>query len=631
MSQLFRYSGPFRRALLGACLCASLPWQAATADAPFAPATLAAVPPAMDCAKLAAVDFSAAVGAKTTISSAQPLTDGKPAPYCQVLGVIAPHVKFEVRLPLSGWTQRFVETGCGGLCGNLNIRLSNADTCLPATKGEFALASTDMGHDGGMDANWGEDYAARIDFAYRSEHVTALLAKAIIEKYYGRKPKYSYFAGCSDGGREALMEAQRYPQDFNGITAGAPAMNFTTQNTFYHGWNARTNTDPSGHAILTADKLPALHRVVLQQCDAADGLKDGLISDPVHCHPDVAAAQCQAGQDPATCLTPAQVHVAQEIYRGAHDAAGKQLVISGPLPGSELNWVGVYVPAPGQDRFMSSMISEGTVKHLTSDPNPPAAFQMADFKFDAANFAATTRLHGWYDATDPDLAPFAAAGGKLILWHGLADPHISPLNTVAYYQAMQKVLGAGKVDQFTRLFLFPGGGHCAGGEGPFSMDMMSAIMAWVEQSKAPDVIVASHKPDAGGNGPPQGRGGPGGPRGPGAAGLAGGPGVAGGPGPGGPGGPPPGMKPGGPADGPPPGMPGAPPGAVDRTRPVYPYPQVAQYSGHGSIDDAANFGPAMPARPWPTQFTWLGESFYNPHYEKWCTANGAHADCKSSP
>ena len=145
------------------------------------------------------------------------------------------------------------------------------------------------------------------------------------------------------------------------------------------------------------------------------------------------------------------------------------------------------------------------------------------------------------------------------------------------------------------------------------MDLMSAIMAWVEQSKAPEVIVASHRSDVGGDGPPRGPGGSGGPRGPGA--------------PGGPGGPPPGMKPGGP----PPGMPGSPPGTVDRTRPVYPDPQLAQYSGHGSIDDAVNFGPAMPAKPWPTQFTWLGESFYNPHYEKWCTASGAHADCKSTP
>jgi hypothetical protein len=168
---------------------------------------------------------------------------------------------------------------------------------------------------------------------------------------------------------------------------------------------------------------------------------------------------------------------------------------------------------------MSGVISEGTIKYLAYDPDPAASFKLADFKFDAPNFTATTQLHSLYDATDPDLSSFAAAGGKLILWHGLADPHISPLNTVAYYEAMQKVLGADKVDQFARLFLFPGGAHCGGGEGPFDMDLMSAIMTWVEKSKAPDVLIASHrKGDAApGAGPPRDTsgvppGGPGGPR-----------------------------------------------------------------------------------------------------------------------
>jgi hypothetical protein len=315
--------------------------------------------------------------------------------------------------------------------------------------------------------------------------------------------------------------------------------------------------------------------------------------------------QCAAGENPSSCLSATQVHVAEEIYRGAHDAAGQQLVISGPLPGSELNWAGVYVLAPGQDRAMSGVISEGTIKYLAYDPDPAASFKLADFKFDAPNFTATTQLHSLYDATDPDLSSFAAAGGKLILWHGLADPHISPLNTVAYYEAMQKVLGADKVDQFARLFLFPGGAHCGGGEGPFDMDLMSAIMTWVEKSKAPDVLIASHrKGDAApGAGPPRDTsgvppGGPGGPR----------------------------VKP---SDGPP--SMGSAPAKVDRTRPVYAYPKVAQYIGKGSIDEAANFAAAQPARPWPTTFKWLGSGFYSAHYEHWCTASGTHFDCKKSP
>ena len=370
-------------------------------------ANLAPVSAVTRCETLAKADIDAAVGAKTRIASAGAIHEGPGAGYCRVKGSIEPAVGFEVRLPLAGWTQRFLQTGCGGLCGHLDIHVEKADACKPVLNGEFALASTDMGHEGGMDGSWGRDnYQARVDFAYRGVHVTTLAAKALIERYYGQKPRYSYFSGCSDGGREALMEAQRYPEDFNGIMAGAPAMNFTTQNSFYHGWNAITNRDADGQPILTADKLPILHRAVIEQCDAPDGLRDGLISDPVHCHPDLSKITCRAGQSADSCLSTAQARVAIEIYRGAHDAAGRGLVIDGPMPGSELNWVGVYVPPAGESRTMSAMAAEGTIRNLDSDPNPPADFSLNDFHFDAANFNATTRLHGLYDATDTDLARF---------------------------------------------------------------------------------------------------------------------------------------------------------------------------------------------------------------------------------
>src|ERR1700689_2326824 len=381
------------------------------------PLKLAVVAPVADCATLASADISAAVGAPVHINSASPVPEGRPAPYCDVKGYVDPQVNFEVRLPLTTWTQRLVQTGCGGLCGMLGIRLGNDQGCLPAQKGELALTSTDMGHSGGMDGQFGEsDYRLRIDFAYRGVHVTTLAAKALIEKYYGQKPKYSYFAGCSDGGREALMEAQRYPDDFNGITAGALAMNFVTQNTFYHGWNVRVNTGADGQPILTTDQLPILHKAVAAQCDAEDGLKDGLISDPIGCQFNPEVVQCKPGQDAASCLTPAQVMVAKQIYAGAHDASGNKLVISGPLPGSELAWAGVYIPSPGSNRIMSSMISTGTLKYLAYEKNPPSDYTLADLKFDRATFDETTKLHSLYDSTDSDLSAFASAGGKLILW-----------------------------------------------------------------------------------------------------------------------------------------------------------------------------------------------------------------------
>lgn len=597
-------------------------WAQETAESPRSP-NLAVVAPVVDCATLAAADISAAVGSPTHISSAVPVAEGRPAPYCDVQGYVDPQVKFEVRLPLTTWTQRLVQTGCGGLCGMLGIRLGNDQGCLPAQKGELALTSTDMGHSGGMDGKFGEsDYRLRIDFAYRGVHVTTLAAKALIEKYYGQKSKYSYFAGCSDGGREALMEAQRYPQDFNGITAGAPAMNFVTQNTFYHGWNVRVNTSADGQPILTADKLPILHKAVVAKCDPEDGLKDGLISDPIACQFNTEVVQCKPGQDTASCLTPAQVKVAKEIYAGAHDSNGDKLVLSGPLPGSELAWGGVYIPAPGSDRIMSSMISTGTLKYLAYDKNPPPGYTLADLKFDRSSFTETTKLHALYDATDPDLSAFATAGGKLILWHGLADPHISPLNTIAYYTAVQQTMGQAVADKFLRLYLFPGGYHCGGGEGPFTVDLLSPIMAWVEGGTAPNALLASHTQGTGPEGPPPGV--PMGGRPP--MGLP-----PGGPPPNMAAGPPPGGPPPNQAAGPPPGM--EPPGnaTADRTRPVYPYPSTASYTGSGSIDEAKNFkeGKAEPISA--AKRVWLGSSFYTPHYEEWCSANGTTMSCKPSP
>ena len=529
-----------------------------------------------DCAKLADVDISAAVGAKVHMTSATPVTDAKPAPYCRVTGYVEPMVKFEVRLPMSGWTQRFVQTGCGGLCGNLSIHLNNASGCYPADHGELALASTDMGHTGGMDGKFGEkDYQLRIDFAFRGVHVTTLSAKALIAAFYGQPAKYSYFSGCSDGGREALMEAQRYPEDFNGITAGAPAMNFTTQNTFYHGWNAVKNTDADGKPILTADKLPILHEAALQACDAVDGLKDGLISDPLSCQFDPSVAECKPDQDEKTCLTHAQVQTARDIYAGAHDAEGDKFVFSGPMPGSELAWQGVYVPNPSDNRTISATISTGTLKYLAYRENPPDSYTLADLKFSRDSFSAATQLHALYDSTDPDLSSFAKAGGKLIIWHGLADSHISPLNSIAYYTAMNRVMGDAAVQKFTRLYLFPGGYHCNGGEGPFNFDVLSAIMAWVERGTAPFAIEASHQ---NGQAPS-------------------------------------------PASAP----------KVDRTRPVYPYPLTVKYSGSGSIDEATNFS-AGPAKSAPaSRLQWMGSSFYTPHYELWCVGAGPSMTCKSNP
>ena len=554
------------------------------------PATLPVVAPVMECEKLGGLDLSDGVGARTRITAATSGNDATPAPYCRVTGYVEPAVNFEVRLPLTNWTQRFVQTGCGGLCGHVSIRLANAGGCDPAGRGELALASTDMGHSGGMEGEFGEDPQRRIDFAYRGVHVTTLAAKALIAAFYGRPPKYSYFSGCSDGGREALMAAQRYPGDFDGITAGAAAMNFTTQNTFYHGWNALKNTAADGAAVLTADTLPALHEAAVRACDSADGLEDGLIADPVGCRFDPGVLRCRGDQTAAVCLTPAQVETARAIYAGARDVAGNKLVLGGPLPGSELSWAGVFVPRPGSTRLMSPSIATGALKYLVYERNPPSGYRLADLQFTRESFTQTTTLHGLYDATNPDLSAFATRGGRLILWHGMADPHISPLNSIAYHTAMIRVMGAAAVERFARLYLFPGGDHCGGGEGPFDMDLLSPIMAWVEQGTAPFAIIASHRVG--------GRTGP-------IAAI------------------PPGLpSPGAPAE--------ATPSRVDRTRPAFPYPLTTRYNGAGSIDDARNFGPGPAAPVGDGALHWLGASFYAPGRALWCAPEGTTLKCRST-
>lgn len=540
-------------------------------------ASLAVVAPAVDCESLASVDISAAIGAPTHITSAKAVENGKPASYCAVLGYVEPQIKFEVRLPLKNWTQRFVQGGCGGTCGSIGVRIGNANDCFPATNGEVALASTDMGHSGrGME--FGDDNQQRIDFAYRSIHVTNLAAKALIEKFYGKGPQYSYFSGCSDGGREGLMEAQRYPKDFNGIIAGAAAMHFTTMNTIYHGWPGKVNTAADGKPILTGREAEILHKAVLAQCDAEDGVTDGLVSNPVACHFDPSVTACKPGQDAATCLGPEQVRVAREIYAGAHDSEGNKLAVSGPLVGSELDWAGLYVPATEKDSAHGGQTAIATMKYLVYKKNPTGEAALADLKFDRKSFEAITELSMLYDSTNPDLKAFATAGGKLIVFHGLADPGNSALNDVSYFNAVGQVMGQAARDKFMRLYLLPGMGHCGGGEGPNSIDLLSPMMAWVESGIAPNGLIASHISM-------------------GAGGLE--------------------------------SSSAAPPKA-GRTRPIFPYPYTAKYTGTGSIDDAKNFvqGPAQPVPA--DRLKWLGDAFYSSNHEAWCAVEGTAMKCTAN-
>jgi Tannase and feruloyl esterase len=550
-------------------LLTSIVWSsAATAGL----AELKPVRPVMACEALAKVALRPATGASTIIASAK-AADG-PKPYCEVRGTISPAITFEVRLPPT-WTQRYLQTGCGGLCGSLRVNAEKADGCTPVTSNQVVLASTDMGHQsqGIGNASWADDPQKRADFAHRGVHVTALAAKALIKAYYGQAPRYSYFSGCSDGGREALVEAQRYPGDFDGIAAGAPALNFTVQNSFFHAWQALSNTGPDGQAILNAGDLPVLHRAVLAACDKLDGLEDGQLTDPRQCRFDPAVVQCKGEAQPGQCLTAAQVTVARKFYDGPRTPDGKRITAGGPVLGSELSWAGVYVPRAAGGGIFSNTIALETMRYLLWEPGTRAKMELTDLKFDAATFDSLESARKLYSADDPNLSAFEARGGKLLMWHGWSDPHIAPANTIDYWNKVGAAMTPVRRDAFARLFLIPAMYHCSGGEGPNDFPLLTTLMAWVEGGDAPDMMIARRA----------------------SATMEGLPG-------------PPGARPPG---GPPPGAAGPPPGAVasspptPRTRPVYAYPAVAKYKGSGSIEDASSFEKAMPAKP-ADPVVWLG-------------------------
>ena len=464
-----------------------LVWLGLATTALASPERLEPLRPVVACASLAGTDLASVTRATTAVSLVREEGAGAGA-YCRVVGTIAPAVTFEVHLPLAGWSQRYLQTGCGGLCGSLTIRADKSEGCAPITDGTVALASTDMGHRG-MDMAWGDDPQKRADFAERGVHLTALAAKALIQAFYGRPQKYAYFSGCSDGGREALIEAQRFPQDFDGIAAGAPALHFSVQNSFHHLWLARANTGPDAKPLLTAVDLPPLHAAVIKACAGGDGL----IDDPRTCRFDPKAVQCAGEYRAGACLTPAQVAAVRAFYRGATGSKGERLEVAPLMPGSELLWAGVFVPRAPDQPIFSGRIALDTVNHLLFTPNPATPWTVADFPFDAAMAKRLEPARALYNAESADLSDFAGHGGKLILWHGWADPHISPVGTLAYWQRMGRRMGVAQRAASVRLFLLPGMGHCDGGEGPSQFPLLAALMDWVEQGKAPDVMIA-HRP-----------------------------------------------------------------------------------------------------------------------------------------
>ncbi len=460
--------------LLVTSLIIQTPAQARTPSSATADniARLAVVKPVSACSALTGVDLNDIGGQGSRVLSASESMRNDVA-VCAVEGRLAPQINFRLELPTGTWAQRYLQVGCGGLCGNINSTVRAADGCKPLDTGAFAVASTDMGHQA-ADNHFGDDPQKRADFAHRGVHLTALASKKLITAFYGRKAEYAYFSGCSDGGREALIEAQRYPDDFDGIIAGAPALNFQVQKTLYHGWMARSNRGADGKPILLASRLPLLHKAVLAQCDVLDGQIDGLVSDPRICHFDPAVLQCKTAADTANCLSAEEVAAVRRFYEGSKDlVSGEHLTLGGPQPGSELAWAGVFVPVSADQPVYSETSALEAIRNVVFEKNPSADFDLNALNFDKKTFDQLRPLHALYDATNPDLSPFASRGGKLILWHGWADPNISPLNTLAYHEAVEAQMGKTRTEAFSRLYMLPGVYHCGGGEGPSLVDLLT--------------------------------------------------------------------------------------------------------------------------------------------------------------
>ena len=396
--------------------------------------------------------------------------------FCRVAATLTPSgdsdIKVEVWLPSAGWNGKFQAVGNGGWAGVISY-----SAMADALRAGYATASTDTGHSGpGGGFAFGHPEKL-IDFAWRSEHEMTVKAKAVVEKFYGTAPRWSYWNGCSTGGRQALKEAQMFPDDYDGIIAGAPA-----NRTVLSMWIAHAVLkDPASY--IPPAKYPAIHQAAVAACDARDGLKDGLIDDPAQCAFDPAVLLCK-GEDGPSCLTAAQVTAAQKMYAPpVHARTGKPL--SSPLvPGTELAW-GEQALGPQPNANIYDQYRYVVFK------DPKWDWKTFDFDRDASRGDLPENLV--MNATDPNMEPFFSRGGKLLLYQGWSDPRVPALQTIAYYRSVIETRGGtANASNSVRLFLAPGMGHCGGGEGPNVFDKVSALEQWVEKGKAPDMLIASH-------------------------------------------------------------------------------------------------------------------------------------------
>jgi feruloyl esterase len=460
--------------------------------------------------------------------------------FCRILGEIRPtadsQIRFVLWLPVEHWNHKFAGVGNVGFAGGF---MSGGEpvgyTLTDQLKRGYATASTDTGHhngDGGDDrASFALDHREQvIDFAYRAVHEMTLKAKALTEAFYGQRVEHAYWLGMSTGGRQGLMEAQRYPDDYDGIVVGAPPINLT--------WNWIRQVDAglvvakdADHSLVAATALKLLHAAVMKACDRNDGLADGLLEDPRACTFDPAALECPSNQVSDDCLMPTQVEAARRTYAGLKDPMTGMQLNPGLERGSEIAWANAFpeaIPHPAAISYVRYLVIEDAAwDWKTFDFRRPADYQ--------ASLKSEARLAPILNALDPDLRAFKRRGGKILHWHGWSDERVESQSSTDYYERVLSFAESGRLDRgaalrdvqsFYRLFMVPGMTHGVGvGYGPNTFDMLTVLEQWVERGISPDAVTATHSTN----------------------------------------------------------------GVVDRSRPICPYPRVATYKGTGDTNDAANF------------------------------------------
>lgn len=403
------------------------------------------------------------------------------AAHCQVEGIATPgpdsEIRFEVWLPVEHWNGKLLVTGNGGYSG----ALSYGEMAAALARG-YAVAGGNTGHEGdGLSFGMGHKEKIR-DWGDRSIHEVAVAAKAIVEAYEGNAPTYSYFKGCSTGGGQGLTEAQRYPDDFDGIIAGAPGNNRTHLNMGFLWMGIQNLKSTEGR--LSPDNFKMISRAVLEQCDGKDGLRDNVIADPRRCSFKPSSLLCRGGKA-SSCLSGPQVKTLETMMQGPRNPRTGEQIYPPFTLGSEWGWA---MLANGPELYRAQFWS-GWVFNK-------ADWTWKEFDWDNDVEEADAKLAGILNATNPDLSAFRAHDGKLILFQGWADPIVSALDTVKYYQAVEREAG-GQAERFTRLFVVPGMGHCGGGfdlmPSDSGKDLLSLLEAWREQSEPPKDLLVEEK------------------------------------------------------------------------------------------------------------------------------------------